>query len=65
MRARGARRVGAEVTSSFAFSAAILKIIYIINAVESLNRVLRKTLKTKASFPTEETATKRIFLAVC
>lgn len=32
------------------------------NAVE-LNRVLRKTLKTKGSFTTEEAATKLIFLA--
>jgi hypothetical protein len=32
--------------------------------VESLNRVLRKTLKTKGSFPTEEATTKLIFLAI-
>ena len=31
---------------------------------KSLNRVLRKTLKTKGSFPTEEAATKLIFLAI-
>ena len=61
----------------FAFSAAIRKIICIEplerhwserqwrgNAVESLNRVLRKTLKTKGSFPTEEAATKLIFLTI-
>ena len=48
----------------FAFSAPIRKIIYTTNAVESLNRVLRKTLKTKGSFPTEEAATKLIFLAI-
>jgi transposase-like protein len=46
------------------FSAAIRRIIYTANAVESLNRVLRKTLKTKGSFPTEEAATKLIFLAI-
>lgn len=38
--------------------------IYTTNAMESLNRVLRKTLKTKGSFPTEEAATKLIFLAI-
>lgn len=32
--------------------------------MESLNRVLRKTLKIKESFPTEEAATKLIFLAI-
>ncbi len=58
------RRAWAEVTPFYAFSAAIRKIIYTTNAVESLNRVLRKTLKTKGSFPTEEAATKLIFLAI-
>jgi len=48
----------------FAFSEAIRKIIFTTNAVESLNRVLRKTQKTKGSFPTEEAATKLIFLAI-
>lgn len=32
--------------------------------MESLSRVLRKTLKTKSSFPTEEAATKLVFLAL-
>ena len=32
--------------------------------MESLNRVLRKTLKTKGSFPTDEAATMLIFLAI-
>ena len=58
------RRAWTEVTPFYAFSAAIRKIIYTTNAVESLNRVLRKTLKTKGSFPTEEAATKLIFLAI-
>ena len=58
------RPVGAEVTPFFAFSATILKIIYPTNAVESLKRVLRKTLKTNSSFPTEATAIKQIFLAM-
>jgi transposase-like protein len=58
------RRAWAEVVPFFAFSEAIRKIIYTTNAVESLNRVLRKTLKTKGSFPTEEAATKLIFLAI-
>jgi len=48
----------------YAFTAAIRKIIYTTNAAESLNRVLRKTLKTKGSFSTEEAATKLIFLLI-
>ena len=48
----------------FAFSAAIRKIFHTTNAMESLNRVLRKALKTKSSFPTAEAATKLIYLAI-
>jgi putative transposase len=58
------RRAWAEVIHLYAFSAAIRKIMYTTNEVESLNRMLRKTLKTKGSFPTEEAATKLIFLAI-
>ena len=57
------RRPWAEVIPLLAFSAAIRKIIYTTNAVESPNRVLRKTLKTRGSFPAGEAATKLIFLA--
>lgn len=58
------RRVWAEVIPFFGFNAAIRKIIHTTNAVESLNRVLRKTLKTKGPFPTEGAATKLICLAI-
>ncbi|WP_255356547.1 transposase [Thioclava sp. SK-1] len=57
------RRAWAEVTPFFAFSAGIRKIIYTTNAVESLNRMLRQTLKIKSLFPTEAT-TKLIYLAI-
>lgn len=53
---------GQGVTPFPTFSAAIRKIIYTTNAVESLKRVLRKALKTKGSFLTEEAATNPIFL---
>lgn len=58
------RRAWAEVTPFYAFSVAIRRIIYTTNALKSLKRVLRKTLKTKGSFPKEEAAKKLIFLAV-
>ena len=58
------RRAWAEVIPFFAFSAAIRKIFHTTNAMESLNRVLRKALKTKSSFPTAEAATKLIYLAI-
>lgn len=53
-----------EVTPFFAFDPAIRKIIYTTNAIESLNRVIRKSIKTRGSFPTEEAATKLIYLAI-
>ena len=40
------------------------KIIYTTNAIESLNRVIRKTTKTRGSFPTDAAATKLIYLAI-
>lgn len=48
----------------FVFSAAIRKIIYATNAVESPNTVLRKTLRKKISVPTKQTSTTLIFMAV-
>ena len=38
--------------------------IYTMNAVASLNRVIRKTIKTRGSFPSEEAAEKLIYLAI-
>ncbi|MFG6501649.1 transposase, partial [Sulfitobacter sp. 1A15106] len=43
---------------------AVRKIIYTTNAIESLNRVIRKTTKTRGSFPTDDAATKLIYLAI-
>jgi putative transposase len=40
------------------------KIIYTTNAIESLNRVIRKTTKTRGSFQTDDAATKLIYLAI-
>ena len=38
--------------------------IYTTNAIEALNRQLRKAVKTKGSFPTEDAARKLIYLAI-
>lgn len=40
------------------------KIIYTSNAIESLNRVILRSIKTRGSFPTDEVATKLIDLAI-
>ena len=57
------RRHWAGVVSLFAFPEEIRKIIYTTNAVESLNMTLRKVIKTRASFPSEEAALKLLYLA--
>ena len=52
------RRVWDQVISFFAYPNEIRKIIYTTNAIEAINRQLRKTLKTRGAFPTEEAALK-------
>jgi putative transposase len=52
------------VASLFSFPEEIRKIIYTTNAVESLNMSLRKVIKTRASFPSEEAARKLLYLAL-
>jgi putative transposase len=37
---------------------------YTTNAIEALNRQLRKAVKTKGHFPTEDAARKLIYLAI-
>jgi putative transposase len=58
------RRHWNHVTPLFAYPADIRKVIYTTNAVESLNRSLRKTLKTRGSFPNEEAALKLLYMAL-
>jgi len=58
------RRHWAGVVGLFSFPAEIRKAIYTTNLVESLNMTLRKVIKTRASFPNEESALKLIYLAL-
>jgi putative transposase len=58
------RRAWEHVVPLFAFPPAIRKMIYTTNAVESLHRSLRKIIKTRGSFPTDEAALKLLFLAI-
>jgi transposase-like protein len=58
------RRAWQEVIPFFVFPPAVRKIIYTTNAIESLNRVIRKTAKTRGSFPTDDAAMKLIYLAI-
>ncbi len=58
------RRAWEHVIPLFAFPPDIRKMIYTTNAVESLNRSLRKIIKTRGSFPTDEAAMKLLYLAI-
>lgn len=58
------RRAWDQVVPFFAFAPQIRKMIYTTNAVESLNRSLRKVIKTRGSFPTDEAALKLLYLAI-
>jgi putative transposase len=58
------RRNWEQVSPFFAYPDEIRKVIYTTNAVESLNMSLRKVIKTRGSFPTEEAALKLLFLGL-
>lgn len=58
------RRAWTHVIPFFAFPPDVRRIIYTTNAIESVNARLRKTLKTRGHFPTDEAATKLIWLAL-
>lgn len=53
-----------QVSTLFEFPAAIRRVIYTTNAVEATNRSIRKVIKTKGAFPSEEAARKLIYLAL-
>jgi transposase-like protein len=53
-----------ELTAYFDYPMEIRKIIYTTNAIESLNRGIRKYTKTKAVFPDDQSALKAVYLAV-
>lgn len=48
----------------FAFPAEIRKVIYTTNAIESVNRQIRKIIKNKGVFPDDKSIQKIIFLAL-
>jgi putative transposase len=52
------------VTPFMAFEPEVRRVIYTTNAIEALNRQLRKAVKTKGHFPTEDAARKLIYLAI-
>ncbi len=53
-----------HVIPFLAFPDEVRRVIYTTNAIEALNRQLRKAIKTKGHFPNEDAARKLIYLAL-
>ena len=53
-----------EWTPFLAFPVELRRAIYTTNTIEALNRILRKSLKTRGPLPTDEAALKLLYLAV-
>jgi len=58
------RRAWEQVIPFFAFPPSVRKVIYTTNAIESVNARLRKIIKTRGHFPSDDAATKLIWLAL-
>ena len=58
------REAWEQVIPFLAFPPEVRRVIYTTNAIEALNRQLRKAIKTKGHFPNEEAARKLIYLAI-
>ena len=53
-----------QVIPFLTFGPEVRRVIYTTNAIEALNRQLRKAIKTKGHFPNEDAARKLIYLAI-
>jgi putative transposase len=58
------RRHWSEVIPFYAFPDDVRRIIYTTNAIESLNAKLRRAVRTRGHFPTDESALKLLFLVL-
>ncbi len=58
------RRAWEHVIPFFAFPPEVRRVIYTTNAIESLHMQLRKIIKTRGHFPSDEAATKLLWLAL-
>lgn len=58
------RRAWDRVIPFFAFPPAVRRVVYTTNAIESLHSRLRKIIKTRGHFPSDDAATKLIWLAL-
>jgi transposase-like protein len=53
-----------NITPFFGYPPEIRKVIYTTNAIESMNMALRKVMKNKRIFPSDDAAFKQIYLAL-
>ena len=58
------RRHWSEVIPFYAFPDEVRRIIYTTNAIESLNAKLRRAVRARGHFPTDESALKLLFLVL-
>ncbi|MHB8493706.1 MAG: IS256 family transposase [Casimicrobiaceae bacterium] len=58
------RRAWSKVIPFFAFPPAVRRVIYTTNSIESVNARLRKIIKTRGHFPSDDAASKLIWLAL-
>jgi putative transposase len=58
------RRNWTAVTPFFAFPEDVRRIIYTTNAIEALNAKLRRAVRSRGHFPTDESAIKLLFLVL-
>lgn len=58
------RRAWTQVIPFFAFPPAIRRVLYTTNALENVHRQVRKIIKTRGLFPTDEAAAKLVWLAL-
>lgn len=53
-----------QIVPFLAFPPDLRRVVYTTNTIEALNRQIRKIIKTRGSFPTEDSARKLIYLAI-
>jgi putative transposase len=58
------RRAWGEVVPFYAFPAEVRRLLYSTNAIEALNSKLRRAVRARGHFPTDEAAMKLLFLVL-
>lgn len=58
------RRAWPEVVPFYAFHPDVRRLVYTTNAIEALNSKLRRAVRARGHFPTDEAAMKLLFLVL-